>query len=250
MSIADIAKNARTLVRDNSPALLTGFGVAGVFVTSYLGIKATPEALRRIWEAESEHERRITNVEKAKLVWPLYVPAAISAATSVTCILAANSISSRRTAVALGALSVSETSYKEYREKTREVVGEKEEQKIRHEIAQDHVNKINPALYNVEPGKMLCLDDFSQRVFLSDYEALRKAQNDANQMCLHEDGVALNEFYHLVGLKGLSIGYDLGWNTDEMLDLDLDSCLLENGEPAIHVKFKHQPKHDYDRIWR
>ena len=251
MSFGTIVRTAKDLLQDNSPAILTGLGIAGVFTTAILAVKATPEATRRIWDAESEHDRDISTLEKVKLVWPLYVPAATIAVSSSACILMSNRISSRRTAVALGALSVSESSYREYREKTRVVAGEKQEKQIREEIAQDQVSrKVNSGPHILPAGKQLCLDAFTQRVFLSDYETLRKAQNDVNQMCLHEDGVALNEFYSRIGLEGIPIGYDLGWNTDQMLELKLTSCLVENGEPAIHVAFQYDPSIDYDRPFR
>lgn len=252
MSFLDIAKTVRTAVQDNSPAILTGLGIASVFTTPFLAVKATPEALRRIWDAETEHNRDISTLEKVKLVWPLYIPAAAAAASGTACILLSNRISSRRTAVALGALSISENSYREYRDKTRVVVGEKQEKKIREEIAQDHVNaKLEELTTTVRPqGKQLCLDAFTQRVFLSDYETLRKAQNDVNQTCLHEGGVALNEFYSRLDLEPIPMGYDLGWNTDQMLELELTSCLVENGEPAIHVAFHRDPSINYDAPFR
>lgn len=252
MLFANLFKSASQAISNNSPAILTGIGMAGVFTTAALAVKATPEALRRIWDAETEHDRDISTLEKVQLVWPLYVPAVAVGVSSSVCILMSNRISSRRTAVALGALSISENSYREYREKTRAVVGEKQETKIREEIAQDQVTKKIPlgSLTHLPPGKSLCLDAFSGRVFMSDYETLRKAQNDVNQMIIHEDGAALNEFYFRVGLEGLSIGQELGWNTDHMLELQLTSCLVENGEPAIHVAFQYDPSIDYDHPFR
>ena len=38
----------------NSPQILTGVGAAGVLGTAVLAVRATPKALRDIWDAESE----------------------------------------------------------------------------------------------------------------------------------------------------------------------------------------------------
>ena len=252
MSFGTVVRTAKNALADNSPAILTGLGVASVFTTAILAVKATPEALRRIWDAESEHNRNISTLEKVKLVWPLYVPAAVTGVSGTVCIITANRISSRRIAVAMGALTISENSYREYQEKTKAVVGEKQETKIREEIAQDQVDEriSTSGQIVIPPNKQLCVDAFTGRVFFSDHESLRKAQNDVNQMALHENGVALNEFYNQIGLEGIPIGYDLGWSTDDLLELKLTSCLVENGDPAIHVAFTRDPVIDYDRPFR
>lgn len=252
MQLGSLFKNASSAIQDNSPAILTGLGVASVFTTAVLAVKATPEALRRIWDAESEHNRDISTLEKVKLVWPLYVPAVTVGASGAVCILMSNRISSRRTAVALGALSISENSYREYRDKTREIVGEKQDKKIREEIAQDHVNQAVAAKGTVlvPQNKQLCVDAFTGRVFYSDYESLRRAQNDVNAMAIHENGVALNEFYHRLGLEGVPMGIEMGWPADDLLELELTSCLVDNGEPAIHVGFHRDPVMDFDHPFR
>lgn len=252
MSFGTVVRTAKNALTDNSPAILTGLGVAGVFTTAALAVKVTPEALRRIWDAESEHNRDISTLEKVRLVWPLYMPAAAVGVSSSVCILMSNRISSRRLAVAMGALTISENSYREYQEKTKTVVGEKQEKKIREEIAQDHIDEALKARGQIviPQQKQLCVDAFTGRIFFSDHETLRKAQNDVNQMAIHENGVALNEFYSRIGLEGIPIGYDLGWPTDDLLELELTSCLVENGDPAIHVGFHRDPVMDYDRPFR
>ena len=252
MSFGTVVRTAKNAIADNSPAILTGLGVAGVFTTAILAVKATPEALRRIWDAESEHNRNISNLEKVKLVWPLYVPATTMAVSSSVCILMSNRISSRRLAVAMGALTISENSYREYQEKTKAVVGEKQENKIREEIAQDHVDAAIKArgVMAIPEGRQLCVDGFTGRVFFSDYQTLRAAQNDVNQMAIHENGVCLNEFYRRIGLEGVPMGIELGWPTDDLLELKLTSCLVESGEPAIHVGFRNDPIMDFDRPFR
>ena len=252
MSFGNIVATAKNALADNSPAILTGLGVASVFTTAFLAVKATPEALRRVWDAESEHNRNISTLEKVKLVWPLYAPAVVIGASGTVCILMSNRISSRRTAVAMGALTISENSYREYREKTRAVAGEKQEKQIREEIAQDHVDKAikSNGQIVIPPQKQLCVDGFTGRIFFSDHETLRKAQNDVNQMAIHENGVALNEFYTRIGLDAIPIGYEVGWSTDDLLELDLTSCLVDNGDPAIHVGFHRDPVMDYDHPFR
>lgn len=252
MSFGTVVRTAKNALADNSPAILTGLGVASVFTTAALAVKVTPEALRRIWDAESEHNRDISTLEKLRLVWPLYTPAVVTGVTGTVCIIMSNRISSRRLAVAMGALTISENSYREYQEKTKAVVGEKQENKIREEIAQDHVDKAikGRGTMVIPEGRQLCVDGFTGRIFFSDYQSLRAAQNDVNQMAIHENGVCLNEFYHRIGLEGVPMGIELGWPTDDLLELKLTSCLVESGEPAIHVGFRSDPIMDFDHPFR
>jgi hypothetical protein len=68
-------------------------------------------------------EDMTTTKEKAKVVWKLYIPAGLSGAITVGCIISATRINSKRAAAAYSSLSVSEKAFDEYREKVVERLG-------------------------------------------------------------------------------------------------------------------------------
>lgn len=137
------------LAKANSPEILTALGVSGVVTTTYLTAKATFKASRVI---EKEQERLdeqpkshpLDNKEKAKLVWTLYVPSAISGAVTIVCIISSSRASGRRTAAAVTAYSISEKAFSEYKDKVAEQLTANKQQKILDEIAQDRINQTPP----------------------------------------------------------------------------------------------------------
>lgn len=104
--LADKARYVKILANENSRTILTGVGVAGTITTAYLSGTASFKAARIIDQATEEaidndnvavlHE--LTPLSKARLVWRLYIPPTLMAAATVTAIVAANRIASKKIA--------------------------------------------------------------------------------------------------------------------------------------------------------
>src|SRR5690349_16488674 len=152
MNLPLIFKRAEKLAIDNSPALLTAIGVAGTLSTAYLVGKASFKAAALIEQEQArlnlfEKSHPLENKEKLQLVWKEYAPAIATGALTISCIIGANRIGSKRAAAMAAAYSLSEKAYAEYRDKVVEKIGEKKEQAARDELAQDRVNA-NPVSTN------------------------------------------------------------------------------------------------------
>ena len=130
-SINQLALTTRRTVIKNSPAILTGMGVLGVFTTVYAAVDATPKAMqileeRRAEELDANEEfSDFTKWEMFKEVWKCYIPTFISGAVTITAIVSANSVNQRRNAALIGLYSLSENALKEYKNKVVETIGEK-----------------------------------------------------------------------------------------------------------------------------
>ena len=48
LNLQRLAQRSKIYLRKASPTILSGFGAAGVIVTSVLAVRATPKALRKI----------------------------------------------------------------------------------------------------------------------------------------------------------------------------------------------------------
>ena len=152
LNAMSIAKNARMFISKHSPEILVGVGIAGMVTTTILAVKATPKALKLLEEAERKNidkqlddgidEADIKNglppLEVIKVSWKPYIPAAITCATSIACIIGASSVHVRRNAALATAYKLSETALNEYKEKVIETIGEHKE-KIVKEIGRAHV---------------------------------------------------------------------------------------------------------------
>lgn len=251
-TIAQFANGVRTSLVKHSPEILTGIGIAGMFTTTVLAVRATPKALRLIDDARYEKGEKLTTTEKAKACWKCYIPAVTTATASTICLIGASSVNARRTAALAAAYRISETALTEYREKVVETIGEKKEQVVRDAVAKDKVEK-NPVSKNevmITPsGNTLCFDAISGRYFRSDIEKIKRAENEINKRMLDEMYVSLSEFYDELGLDHTSISDQLGWKLDDgLIELIFSSQIADDGTPCIVVDYRVAPGYDYSKF--
>lgn len=252
-----IFNNIKDAVGKHSPEILTGIGIAGMVTTTVLAVKATPKALELIKEdSRDNHDGdpyAYTKVEAVKSAWKCYIPATISGAVSIACIVGATSVNARRNAALATAYKIAETSLHEYRDKIVETIGEKKEKVIRDNIQQDRVDK-NPVSRNeviiTGKGKTLCYDTFSGRYFDSDIENIKKAVNELNHRMLLENYISLSEFYDEIGLSHTKNSDDLGWNLNEegLIELSFSPVMSEDDRPAIAIDYYVAPRYDFSKL--
>lgn len=118
-SLASIAKSVRTAMKKHSPEILTGIGIAGMITTTVMAVKATPKALILLEEKKDELDTdRLEPKDIIKTAWPCYIPAAVVGSISVFCLIGASSTNLRRNAALATAYTLSESTLKEYQEKS------------------------------------------------------------------------------------------------------------------------------------
>jgi predicted metal-dependent phosphotriesterase family hydrolase len=168
------------------------------------------------------------------------------------CIIGASSVNTRRNAALATAYSLSESAFKEYREKVVENIGDKKEQTIKDAIAKEKIEK-NP-VQNTEviltgKGETLCYDVVSGRYFKSDIDRLKKAENKLNRQMRDEMYISLNDFYYEIGLDNIKVGDNLGWNIDDgYIDLRFSSQLATDGTPCLVIDYGYGPRYDFRNL--
>lgn len=234
--ISNLVIKTTQIVRSNSPAILTALGISGTVTTAYLTGKASYRAAQRL----STEPADISNREKFELVWDLYIPAGVSGVVTIGCIVGATRISSQRAAAAYSLVTLSEKAFDEYREKVIEKLGEKKEQDVRDEIAQERINQHpSGSVIAVGSGSVLCCELYTMRYFQSDMETLRKAQNDINAKLNTHMYATLDDFYYMVGLGQTSESHSLGWESDRLMSLDFTSALTDTGKPCLAFGYNY-----------
>lgn len=232
-------KTLRKSTRDNAPTILSSVSALGVLSTTYLTGRASWTSAEMVMYKEMDLDERMSITERAKLVWTLYIPAGVSGAITIGSIVYAAKLNSNRTAAIAAAYTLSEHAFDEYKEKVKEQLGERKEQKMRDEIAQDRVNNNPPSttLIVTDGTKVLCCEQYTGRYFHSDMETLRKAMNDINAEAINDLYVSLSEFYHLIGLDHTDISDNMGWTSDALLELQFTSVLTPDGRPCIAFSY-------------
>ncbi len=245
MKPSDIFANTLKTLKSNAPEIFTALGVSGVVTTAYLTAKAAFKASDVIRESEAEHGFATDKKEnfkiRTKLVWKLYIPAGVSGALTIGCIICSSKANGKRTAAAVTAYSLTERAFSEYKEKIVEQIGEGKEQKVRDELAQERVNKTSGSqeIIVVGKGHVLCCELFTNRYFRSDMETLRKAQNDINMRVVNHHYVTLDEFYDLIELPYTSNSSHFGWDADKLMELIFSTVLGVGGEPCLAFDYNY-----------
>ena len=249
-NINEAFKSLKRSTSKYSPQILTGLGIAGVVTTTVLAIKATPKAVKLVEEEAYERKEELTPIEVVKVTWKCYIPTAVSMATSITCLICANSVNTKRNAALAAAYKISETAFIEYKDKVVETRKKKKKKTVREKIAEDKV-KNNPPTQNTiimtDNGTELFLEPVSGRYFKSDMEKIRRIENECNKKMLHDINgyMSLNDFYDELGLEHSSIGYELGWNSYNLLEIDYIPQLLEDDKLCVVLEYTTGPKYDY-----
>lgn len=253
MNLQSMTRQALRSLKKHSPGILTGIGIVGLLATSVMAVDATPKAMELIREKKEElGVEKLTAAETVKATWKCYIPAAVTAATSVACIVGANSVNAKRQAALATACTLSETAMREYKDKVVETIGEKKEREVMDAIAKDKIEK-NPVSKSevilTNKGDTLCFDPWSSRYFKSDAEKLRKAVNDLNYQLINEGCVTLNDFYYDIGLDETRPGETLGWNINRggQVQFRFSSQVAEDGTPCLVLEFVNPPSYDYSQ---
>lgn len=248
MNVPDILNKVQAFMKVNSPAILTGTALAGTISTGVLAAQGGMRAGVKLYKLQTDEEIiNLTPKEKFLETWRFYVPALASGATTLLCIATAHSISNKQTAAYAAAYSLSEGTLKEYKDKIIEKLGEKEETKIREEIAADRVAAAGPTTMIVGEGKIVAYEALSGRYFETTVEKLKQAEIKLNRELLHDDQVTLSDWYSAIGLKPTRLSEQLGWNNTRPLQLHLTSALDDNDKPVLHVGYISDPFLDYYR---
>lgn len=249
MAIPKFIRNFKTGVSKHGPEILTGIGIAGMITTTVLAVRATPKALILKEKKRKETEEDLKPIEIVQTTWTCYIPAAVTGALSIGCLIGAQSVNLRRNTALATAYSLSESALKEYQEKVIETIGDKKEKEIRDEIAKDRINRdpvVNKEVIITGKGETLCYDTISGRYFKCDIEKLRRVENELNRRLISEMYIALNDFYYEVGLHDTSLGDDLGWNANEgLIELDFSSQLAEDDTPCLVIGYRVAPRYDF-----
>ena len=182
------------------------------------------------------------------MCWKYFIPAVGTGAFAITCIIAANRIHTRRAAALASAYSLSQQFFKEYKDKVLEKIGDKKEQEVRDEVAQERVTKTPPGEIVFVTGQVLCYDMRTGRYFQSDLESLRKAENDINYEINNAYYASLGDFYDLIGLAPTDECNEIGWNSDTKFTIDYSTTMSPDGRPCIAISFLTRPIRGFSRV--
>lgn len=227
---------AKRYLKNNSSTILTCIGAVGVVATAVTAVMATPKALELVDKAAEEKGEKLTKMEVIKTAGPAYIPSLAIGASSIACIFGANILNKRQQAAITSAYALADSTYKEYRGKVKELLGEETDNKIRDAIAKDkrdeEITGYVPGLCNLPLNgeKHLFYEEYRGKYFEATMEEVMNAEYHLNRNFTMGGGVYLNEFYDFLGLEHTEAGDVLGW----------DSWRLMEEYDATWIDFNHR----------
>lgn len=212
----------------NTRWLLAGLASVGVIGTGILSAKASFRAADMdLWYLPWK--------EKLKRAGPLYIPAALVAAGTISCIIGGNVVADHAEAGLVMAAGV----YAQNRERLTEVF-RKDNRRQR---------------FEVEPGEVLWFDATLRDdggYFGATIEEFVVALYEINRLMQVTKSVSYAEFYRLLGIRSPRLTDDKGWSIGagvvygyEWIDVSHDLITLDDGLECHVIRFAHDPTYDY-----
>ena len=236
MNTARILAKSKSFLKRQSPTILTCIGAVGVVATAVLAVKATPKAMELIeeeiektndnlraeaYEAGSPSCAQISKlepIEVVKVAWKPYIPAVITGTATIACIFGANVLNQRQQAALTSAYIFLEQSYKEYKKKVEETLGEEKALDIEKAIVKERFTEEEMIPIPENEEKCLFYEEHYGKFFERTMLEVRDAEYQLNRKLMKEGEASLNDFMALLDLPELEYGNTLGWSQEDGFD--------------------------------
>lgn len=256
----DLLRQAQRFCKKNGSTILTCMGGIGVVATTFTAVKATPKALKKLDEAKVEKGEELTNVEKIKIAGPAYIPSILIGTGTIACIFGANIVSTRKQAALVSAYTLLDSSFKEYKQKLKELYGEETHNNVIDAIAVEKVDRdwgVSGSYFgqtcdltNEEAcgDRVLFYEENSGRYFESTIEQVLSAQYHLNRNYALRGYCYLNEYFEFLGLETTDYGSVMGWApTDDgeyWIEFAQRKAVLDDGLECIIIETPFEPTYE------
>ena len=201
----------------HSATILTVLGGVGLVLTTITAVKATVKAVKIIdavkidsVEVGNDVDVELTKAEVVSHVWKCYIPTSMIMASTLICIIAANGLNKRKQAALTSAYVLLETTYKQYREKVKELYGNEADENVVREIGLDNVNRCDMDSSD-DPNVLLFYDGWRGEYFQATMDDVLRAELTVNRRLSVMRSATLNDFYTALHLSPTEEGRVLGW---------------------------------------
>ncbi len=224
--------------------ILTIVSSFGVVSTATLSGMATYEAIKAINKKEAK-----TKKEKFKVAAPIYIPTILSGVSTIACIISTNVLNRLQQASMASAYALLSNSYREYRNKLKEIHGEEADLEVISNIASEKFPE-----KEIPEGLELFYDQFSKRYFTMSMEDMVLAVYNFNRLFAFKGVASINEFYDFLQIPHIDCGDAIGWSSWEMsesglipwIDVHTFQAVTCEGKTYFIVDFDWDPIEGYE----
>lgn len=247
--------NVKRLLDSVSAEMALGFGLGVSFVAMIASGDARLKADDILIQKEQEREDQgilepMTFVEKTQSTWHCYILPIVLWGTSTAFIIWSHKIQGKKLLALASAYAITNKSFKEYKDKAKELLSPKKLNELETAIDQDKVANmtvLDGDILATNTGDVLCVDAWGGQKFFSNAEAIRQAVARCNQMMVGHVYLSLNTLYDEIGLPPTVAGEELGWNSlfDDAITVHFSSVLDKEHVPALVMHLEPSPRPMY-----
>ena len=253
--LMNVYNGVKGKVEKHSPEILMGVGVVGVVATTVTACRATmklndildecvetrdkiksvqdnPEYEDRYSEEDAQKDLTINYVQTGVKIAKLYAPSVALGVLSVGCLLGSHNVMQKRNAALSAAYLTVDKSFKEYKQRVIDRVGEEVEKEIRYgikaeEVAETVVDEDGNETTVTETVKMMNPNLYSDYARFFDESSpywqkdpeynlvfLKAQQQYANDLLRAKGRLFLNDVYDMLGIEKTKAGQIVGWVYD------------------------------------
>lgn len=244
-------KHSEIYVKENAPTILTCLGAVGVVATSVSAAKSYKKYEQLLAEIQEDREDNISITDKIKVAIPTYAPTVFLGLTTMGCIFGSNILNKKKQAAITSAYMLLDTSYKEYKNKVKELYGDDADDRVMKEIARDKYEVDEETLKYGE--KRLFFEPISRTYFEATMGEVEQAEYLLNRELALTDFVRINDFLRYLGVDKTDIGDVMGWSTFGVhtiygycwIDFKHELVELEDGLECYIIKYPQEPRLDF-----
>lgn len=257
------------MTRHRSELVALG-GMACFGASLYFTDKAARQSARDL-DIMEDMDGELTTKQKFEVTYKNYIPAAAFTILTAACIVGEYAVGKKTEGALIGAYAALETAYKQYQNKTKEIVGEEKAEEIDDSIVSDLYEQaymdayedvktqlIEEANEELGPipseGKELFYDEETGNFFESSEAEIFQAKYNLNYYLNTWKGVPLNYWNIQTGQPQTEEGMYLGWVYDKndfysfgtsWIDVEMTDKKTSTGKPYKSIKFLSEPTIDY-----
>ena len=253
--LMNVYNGVKGKVEKHSPEILMGVGVVGVVATTVTACRATmklndildecvetrdkiksvqenPAYDDRYSDEDAQKDLTINYVQTGVKIAKLYAPSVALGVLSIGCLVGSHSVMQKRNAALSAAYLTVDKSFKEYKQRVIDRVGEEVEKEIRYGIKAEEVvetvtdedgnettvtetvKMMNPNLYSDYARFFDEASPYWQKDPEYNLVFLKAQQQYANDLLRAKGRLFLNDVYDMLGIEKTKAGQIVGWVYD------------------------------------
>lgn len=230
------------------PDVLTGIGIAGVFITAYLSVKSAIKYKEKTDNKDLEPKEKVVTAVKC------FAGAAAVATGTALVIYKSNDLSKTYLTEAYGMYRITQRRLDNQTAAIKETVSEEVQEDIKKKTDEKTLADTNIFVEDTGTGDELFYDTFSDRYFRMSMVQFLHGRYEFNRTYQLKGSVNFNYLYRLWGVKESKFGEIIGWNEYYMsgewdagwIDIDPRKFITETGDIIWMIHYPILPKWEYE----